>query len=96
MLAHPRVNYSTIPAQLLLPSRQDPCNRWLQCEVMRIELPSTSWADTVQRAEDDAHTMTVAAQPALDWFLDAWSANCGLTQRVEVPATEPQALTLTF
>ena len=64
---------------------------------MRIELPSASWADTVHRAEDDAHTLTVApAQPALDWFAGAWSAGSGLTQRVEVPAGEPQVLTLTF
>jgi hypothetical protein len=63
---------------------------------MRIELPSASWADTVHRAEDDAHTMTVAAQPALDWFAGAWSADSGLTQRVEVAAVEPQVLTLTL
>ena len=63
---------------------------------MRIELPSASWADTVHRAEDDAHTMTVAAQPALDWFSGAWSADSGLTLRVEVPAIEPQVLTLTL
>ncbi|MDB5954141.1 hypothetical protein [Ramlibacter sp.] len=64
---------------------------------MRIELPSTSWADTVHRAEDDAHTLTMAAaQPALDWFAGAWSANCGLSQRVEVAAGEPLVLTLTL
>jgi hypothetical protein len=63
---------------------------------MRIELPSASWADTVHRAEDDAHTMTVAAQPALDWFAGAWSAGCGLTQRTEVAAGEPLAITLTL
>jgi hypothetical protein len=64
---------------------------------MRIELPSASWADTVHRAEDDAHTMTVAAaQPALDWFAGAWSADGGLTQRTEVPSGAPIVLTLTL
>lgn len=64
---------------------------------MRIELPSASWADTVHRAEDDAHTLTMAAaQPALDWFAGSWSANCGLGQRVEVAAGEPLVLTLTL
>jgi hypothetical protein len=63
---------------------------------MRIELPTASWTDPVHRAEDDAHTMTVAALPALDWFAGAWSADCGLTQRFEVAAAEPQVLTLTL
>ena len=64
---------------------------------MRIELPSTPWVDTVHRAEDDAHTLTVAvAQPALDWLAGAWSAGSGLTQRVEVAAGEPLTLTVTL
>jgi hypothetical protein len=97
MLLHHRVNYSRFPAQLRLRSCLEPCNRWLQCGHMRIELPSASWADTVHRAEDDAHTLTMAAaQPALDWFAGAWSANCGLSQRVEVAAGEPLVLTLTL
>jgi hypothetical protein len=97
MLLHHRVNYSTFPAQSHLQSCLSACNRWLQCRHMRIELPSTPWPDTVQRAEDDAHTLTVAAaQPALDWFAGAWSADCGLTQRVEVAAGEPLTLTVTF
>ena len=97
MLLHHRVNYSTFPAQLRLQSCFRACNRWLQCGAMRIELPSASWADTVHRAEDDAHTMTVAAaQPALDWFAGAWSADCGLTQRIEVSPGEPVVLTLTL
>lgn len=97
MLLHRRVNYSTFPVQLNSPPCCGACNRWLQCRHMRIELPSTSWADTVHRAEDDAHTMTVAAaQPALDWFAGAWSADCGLTQRTEVPSGDPVVLTLTL
>jgi hypothetical protein len=63
---------------------------------MRTELPSASWADTVPRAEEDAHTLTVAAQPAHDWFAGAWSADCGLAQRAEVSTAEPVTLTLTL
>ena len=97
MLLHHRVNYSTFPDQLRLKSCLAACNRWLQCRHMRIELPSTTWVDTVHRAEDDAHTLTVAvAQPALDWFAGAWSEGSGLTQRVEVAAGEALVLTLTL
>jgi hypothetical protein len=65
---------------------------------MRIELPSASWA-TVHRAEDDAHTMTLAAQSASDWaplqFLDeAESASAAV--RAAVEAGKPLVLTLTF
>jgi hypothetical protein len=63
---------------------------------MRIELPTASWADTVHRADEDAHTLTVAAQPALDWFAGAWSADYGVAQRAEVATAEPVTLTLTL
>jgi hypothetical protein len=63
---------------------------------MRIELPPASWADTAHRAEDDAHTLTVAAQPAPDWVQWQWPADPALAVRTQVPVTEPQALTITF
>jgi len=62
---------------------------------MRIELPSASWADTLLRAEDDAHTLTVAAQPAADWF-GGWMAEGSQALRTEVALTEPRTVTLTF
>ncbi|HEX2547965.1 MAG TPA: hypothetical protein VHL79_23980 [Ramlibacter sp.] len=62
---------------------------------MRIELPSASWADTLLRAEDDAHTLTVAAQPASDWF-GGWMADAPLTVRTEVERGDPQEITLTL
>ena len=65
---------------------------------MRIELPSNSWADTVHRPEDDAHTMTVAGQSASDWaplqlLPDAQSA---LSARTQVEGGEPLVLTITL
>jgi len=65
---------------------------------MRIELPSASWA-TVHRAEDDAHTMTLAAQSASDWaplqFRDEADTTCQAV-RAAVEASEPVVLTLTL
>jgi hypothetical protein len=63
---------------------------------MRIELPPASWADTALRAEDDAHTLTVATQPAPDWVQWQWPADPASCVRIQVAATEPVTLTLTF
>ena len=62
---------------------------------MRIELPNPSWADTLHRPEDDAHTMTVAAPPN-DWVPSAWAVETALTAHAKVPDTEPQVMTLTL
>lgn len=63
---------------------------------MRIELPSTTWADTLHRAEDDAHTLTVSAQPAHDWSAVPWTAEPEPLLRADVAPGEPLVLTLTF
>ena len=65
---------------------------------MRIELPSASWADTVHRADDDAHTLTVASQSASDWApLDLLpQADTALGVRVEITATPALVLTFTL
>jgi hypothetical protein len=63
---------------------------------MRIELPPATWADATHRAEDDAHTLTVAAQPATEWALSLGEAAADPRQRVEVSAARPASLTLTF
>lgn len=63
---------------------------------MRIELPSTTWADTLHRLEDDAHTLTVSTQPAHDWSGVPWTAEPQPLLRVHVAAGEPLVLTLTF
>ena len=89
------MKYSTVPAEFLLARRVKASNWSLQCGFMRIELPSASWADTLLRAEDDAHTLTVAAQPTPDWF-GGWMAEVGATLRTEVTAAEPPTATLTF
>lgn len=96
MLAHPGVNFSTFPAEYRRRAAGRACYRWLQCSSMRIELPPASWADTAQRAEDDAHTLTVAAQPSTEWVKWQWPADPSLSVRVEVTAARPETLTLTF
>lgn len=63
---------------------------------MRIELPPASWADTAHRAEDDAHTLTVAAPAAADWVQWQWPAEPAQVLRVEVVADQLQRLTITF
>jgi hypothetical protein len=63
---------------------------------MRIELPSNDWADVLQRADDDAHTLTIAALPAAGWVAGAWQPETASTLRTEVAAVPAPALTLTF
>ena len=98
MLLHPAVKFSTFPPGMHVLPAHGACNGWLQCLDMRIELPSASWADTVHRADDDAHTLTVASQSASDWApLDLLpQAATALGVRVEVAATLPVVLTLTM
>lgn len=65
---------------------------------MRIELPSNSWADTVHRPDDDAHTLTVAAQSASDWapLQLLPDPQTSLSTRTEVRRAEPLVLTITL
>jgi hypothetical protein len=65
---------------------------------MGIELPSTFWTDPVIRADEDAHTLTVAAhaQPAVEWLGSTWGIGPADTLHTEVPADEPLPITLTF
>lgn len=92
------MKYSTIPAELHRTTPFRACNGWLQWHSMRIELPSTSWADTAHRADDDAHTLTVAAQTASNWaplqlLPDPPSAP---SSRTEVQRAQPLVLTITL
>ena len=73
---------------------RNPCNDWLQCSSMRIELPSTTWADAAHRADDDAHTLTMAPLLAAHWPAEAWTGDPAATLHTEV-STEP-AVTLTL
>ncbi len=50
----------------------------------------------MQRAEEDAHTLTVAAQTAADWPVAPWRAEAGAPLHTEVSEVEPVVLTLTF
>lgn len=63
---------------------------------MRIELPLPAWADAAQRAEDDAHTLTVAAERPADWVTWQWPLEPGAGLRCEVPAAGERSLTLTL
>lgn len=72
------------------------CNAWLQCGSMRIELPPASWADTAHRAEDDAHTMTVATHPAPDWVRWQLPSQPAASTRTEIQRTDPVTVTITF
>jgi hypothetical protein len=63
---------------------------------MRIELPPATWADPTHRAEDDAHTLTMASQPTTGWALLPGEAGLGLPLRVEVAGDASPTVTLTF
>jgi len=65
---------------------------------MRIELPNASWADTVLRPDDDAHTLTVAAQSASDWapLQLLPEPQSGPATRTQVEAVLPLVLTITL
>ena len=62
---------------------------------MRIELPLPSWADTTPRADDDAHTLTVAPAP-LEWTPWHWDGNPSPTLRLQVGSAPRAPLTLTL
>ena len=67
---------------------------------MRIELPSTTWADSAHRADDDAHTLTVAPLhaplAAPHWPGDVWTSDPASSLRTQVSAEAPVTLTLTL
>lgn len=63
---------------------------------MRIELPLPSWAETAQRAEDDAHTLTLAPSSAPDWVQWQWASDAAPAVRVQSTHGIPVTLTLTF
>jgi hypothetical protein len=63
---------------------------------MRIELPATTWADAAHRAEDDAHTLTVAPLPVPPWPGDAWTSAPASTLHARVGDAPPVTLTLTL
>jgi hypothetical protein len=93
MLAHRHVKYSTFSLCPAVGEGIPLVTVW----VMRIELPTPSWADA-HRAQEDAHTLTVPEQrtlPALDELLLVADAN-GATARVEIRAATPRTHTLTF
>jgi hypothetical protein len=96
MLAHCRVNYSRFPAELLPRPGCALCNAWLQCGSMRIELPPASWADPAHRAEDDAHTLTVASHPAPDWVHWQLAVEPASRTRTGIEDGEPVTVTITF
>ena len=63
---------------------------------MRIELPSATWADTVNRAEDDAHTLTLAPTPLPGWVEGPLLPQPALTLSIKVPDSDPVVLSITL
>jgi hypothetical protein len=63
---------------------------------MRIELPLPSWAESTQRAEDDAQTLTVAPAPVTEWVAWQWATEPARPLRTQVSAGPPVTVTLTF
>jgi hypothetical protein len=64
---------------------------------MRIELPIPSWADTVQRAEEDAHTLTIAVPSTSEWMpLAGTDAADEGAWHAEIGGEEAVVLTLTL
>jgi len=62
---------------------------------MRIELPLPSWAETTQRIDDDAHTLTVAPV-VMEWTPWQWGSDPAPTLRTQVEAAPSMTVTLTF
>jgi hypothetical protein len=65
---------------------------------MRIEIPVPTWADTMQRAEDDAHTLTVAPAPVPgpDWTAWQWAKDPVPTLRTQVEPLPARTVTITL
>ena len=63
---------------------------------MRIELPSASWTDALQRVDDDAHTLTLAPEAAKPWDTPLPAGQGGGSLRADVGDSDPLTLTLTF
>lgn len=85
------------PAELQRPPPFGWNNRWVQWRSMRIELPIPSWADTVQRAEDDAHTLTVPVPSTSGWMPLAGADDAGNgAWHAEIGTEEQRVLTLTL
>lgn len=61
-------------------------------------MPTASWANAAPRAEDDAHTLTVAGQSPSEWApLELLAAADGsLAARTEVADFDPVVLTITY
>jgi hypothetical protein len=64
---------------------------------MRIELPNASWDHAALRADEDAHTLTLAPHRTTEWMpMAPWNADPGEALRVQVALVQPATLTLTF
>ena len=62
---------------------------------MRIELHLPALTDTTPRADDDAHTLTVATA-AIEWAPWQWGSDPAPTLRIHVDTAPGLTVTLTF
>jgi hypothetical protein len=65
-------------------------------QAMRIELPLPSWNESTQRADDDAHTLTVEASAASEWSPWLWASEAAATLRTRPDVAAPVTVTVTF
>lgn len=64
---------------------------------MRIELPLPAWADSAPRADDDAHTLTMAPSTSpIEWAPWQWGSDPAPTVRMQVDAAPQVTVTVTF
>lgn len=63
---------------------------------MRIELPLPAWNESTQRADDDAHTLTLAPAPATEWVPWHWPTDPAPTLRAGIAAQPPVTVTVTL
>jgi hypothetical protein len=63
---------------------------------MQIELPLPAWNESAQRADDDAHTLTLGQASAPEWAHWQWATDSAPTVRTQVAAVTPLTLTITL
>jgi hypothetical protein len=63
---------------------------------MQIELPLPALNDSAQRADDDAHTLTLGQASAPEWAHWQWAQDYAPTLRTQVEAGSPVTLTITL
>ena len=98
MLLHTRCEVFDDSCRVAFPVERRRALRLVTVLSMRIELPNASWANAAPRAEEDAHTLTVAGHSPSEWApLDLLpAADRPRAMRTEVSGDDPLVLTITY